>query len=789
MIRLLLLLSCWLANMYLYATPEGIQDKHALWITVPGENPTEYGVYYFRRDFQLDKQPGQFQVFVSGDNRYKLYVNEQLVSIGPARSDLRHWNYATVDLAPYLQAGNNVVAAVVWNDGKQRPEANISFATAFYLQGSDEQTSAINTNSTWKCIRDTAYSPVAVQMPGYYVAGPGERFDGHKHIAHWNSNACDLTAWSKAKPLFRGTSNDQRLDYIAPVGWLLQPSPIPELELKQERLHSIRLSKGIKTNQEFLTGKIPLTIPAHTQASLILDNAHLTNAYLTLNYSGGDQAHITIGYTEAFYEQDSLSKGNRNDIEGKLFIGRTDTIFPNGGQRQSFTTLAWRTYRYLVLTINTGDDPLTLNDVYGTFTGFPLQQKARLYTDDKELRQILEVGWRTARLCATETYMDCPYYEQLQYLGDSRIQALVTLYNSGDDRLVKNFLTQADLSRIPEGLTQSRYPTTTPQYIPPFSLWYICALHDYMMYGSDMKFVADKLNGVRQILDYFHRFQAEDGSVVNLPWWNFYDWVYQPRWNFAPENAQTPSHALGDLQLLLAYQTAADMEATLGLQELSDIYLKRAELLKQTIRRKYWCPERNLFADLESHDLFSQHTNSLAILTGIATPEENKAIAKNMLTDQSLAPASISFSFYLHQALAKAGLGDHYTEWLDIWRENLSMGLTTWGEASDVNATRSDCHAWGASPNIELFRILLGINSAAPGFKEIRIEPHLGNRTHIGGCMPHPSGMLIEVNYTLDKKGKLTAQITLPDFVTGTFIWKGKTYNLNGGKQTVITEN
>ena len=117
------------------------------------------------------------------------------------------------------------------------------------------------------------------------------------------------------------------------------------------------------------------------------------------------------------------------------------------------------------------------------------------------------------------------------------------------------------------------------------------------------------------------------------------------------------------------------------------------------------------------------------------------------------------------------------------------MGLTTWGETSDVNATRSDCHAWGASPNIELFRILLGINSAAPGFKEIRIEPHLGNRTHIGGCMPHPNGTLIEVNYTLDKKGKLTAQITLPDSVTGTFIWKGKTYNLNGGKQTVITEN
>ncbi|MBQ1660926.1 MAG: hypothetical protein II054_00355, partial [Treponema sp.] len=84
-----------------------------------------------------------------------------------------------------------------------------------------------------------------------------------------------------------------------------------------------------------------------------------------------------------------------------------------------------------------------------------------------DLQQMLEIGWRTARLCAWETYMDCPYYEQLQYLGDTRIQALVTLYNSKDDRLVKNFLHLADVSRSADGITKSRYPTTLPQHIQP----------------------------------------------------------------------------------------------------------------------------------------------------------------------------------------------------------------------------------------------------------------------------------------------------------------------------------
>jgi hypothetical protein len=59
-----------------------------------------------------------------------------------------------------------------------------------------------------------------------------------------------------------------------------------------------------------------------------------------------------------------------------------------------------------------------------------------MITDDPELSKIFEIGWRTARLCAMETYMDCPYYEQLQYIGDARIQALISLFNSGDEELL-----------------------------------------------------------------------------------------------------------------------------------------------------------------------------------------------------------------------------------------------------------------------------------------------------------------------------------------------------------------
>jgi alpha-L-rhamnosidase len=161
-------------------------------------------------------------------------------------------------------------------------------------------------------------------------------------------------------------------------------------------------------------------------------------------------------------------------------------------------------------------------------------------------------------------------------------------------------------------------------------------------------------------------------------------------------------------------------------------------------------------------------------------------MAELMLSDSTLAPASIYFKYYLHLALAKAGLGDHYIDWLDIWRKNIDLGLTTWGEDSEVETTRSDCHAWGSSPNIEFFRIVLGIESDAPYFQKVKIEPHLGTIKQISGEMPHPAGK-ISVDYNNSQNG-LKAAINLPEGISGTFVWKGKNYDLKGGLNQLRTE-
>ena len=84
----------------------------ASWITVPNTSTNGYGVYLFRKSISLENKPASFIIHVSADTRYKLFINEKIVSLGPARGDLFYWNYETVDIAPYLSQGKNMVAAI-----------------------------------------------------------------------------------------------------------------------------------------------------------------------------------------------------------------------------------------------------------------------------------------------------------------------------------------------------------------------------------------------------------------------------------------------------------------------------------------------------------------------------------------------------------------------------------------------------------------------------------------------------------------------------------------------------
>lgn len=712
----------------------------AQWIAPAGAAPQGFGVYHFRRAFQLDTLPPAFLVHVSGDSRYELFCNGHRLCSGPARGDLNHWRYESVDLRPHLRPGRNVLAAVVWNDGEHAALCQWSERTAFLLQADlAAHDPLVNTGPEWRFFANPAYQPIPVptyQLTGYYAIGPCERFDAARHPWNWQSPDFDDLAWPPVETLRHAAP---RAAQDSPSRWMLVPRPIPPMAEAPVRFASIMSAGAHQPAPAFLQGKAPLTIPPNTRTEILLSQGYLTCAFPELDFDRGAGARIHLDYTEALFEElkPRRRKGNRGVTQGKTFIGYGDVVLPDGRPR-SWRPLYWRTFMYLRLTVETAAEPLVLNDIRSLETSYPFQLNARFESGVELHQRIIDTGFRTALRCAHETYMDCPYYEQLQYVGDTRIQALVSLYASGDARLMRNAIEQIDSSRTAEGATLSRAPSVLQQYIPPFSLWWIGMLHDYWRYVDDPGFVREMMPGVRAILAFYERYERPDGLLGEMPWWNYVDWVDSWRSGRPPSEPGLMPASI-QLQWLLAFQYARDLERGAGRPAEARRCAERENQLKTRIQTTFWDEKQRLYTEDSAHRHPSQHANVLAVLAGLPAPARD--LMERVEADKKMAQCSVYFRYYLDRAMVAAGLGDRYLERLGTWEFMLAEGLTTWAEKDDP-FTRSDCHAWGASPNVEFLRTVLGVDSAAPGFTRVQVKPHLGPLREVRGVVPHPKGMI-----------------------------------------------
>jgi hypothetical protein len=778
----------------------------ASWIAPPNVPGDSFIVFHARHAFDVVAPPQRFVVHVSGDNRYRLWVNGAMVSSGPQRSDVAHWRYETVDVAPRLRAGRNVIAAVVWNWGAARPVAQHSFRTGFLVQGDGAAEAAlVNTGAGWRVLVDSAYAPIVITnatVAGYFAAAPGEALDGSRYPWGWEQPGYDDSRWpvvaaaspndGQRAPLaaFDATSAAVvgRVHLRAHVGrgtgevlgWQLEPRDIPAMDDSLERLASLRRADGVPHDDAFLRGAGALVVPAHTRATLLLDQSHTTNAYPVLETSGGAGSMVTLTYAEALIDTKG-EKGNRNDVDGRTIRGVHDVYRPDAGAHRVFRTLYWRSFRYVQLDVVTGDAPLTIHDFHGAFTGYPLREHARFASDATWLGDVWRIDWNGARIGAFETYMDTPYYEQLQYVGDTRIQAVISLYVAGDDRLVRQAIEHFDVSRIPEGLTASRYPSALPQIIPPFSLIYVAMVNDYHHLRDDPAFVRRRLAGIRGILDWFADHVDSTGMLGPMPYWGYVDWARE--WeDGVPPGARDGHSATISLLYAYALEQAAELEADVGAGEMATEYQRRAEHIVAATRARCWDATRGLFRDAAGGGTYSQQTNILAVLSNAVPAAGSRAVMERVLADSTLTQATYYFDFYLFEAMRWAGLADRLVERLAPWRAMITLGLTSTPE--NPEPTRSDSHAWAAHPSYEMLATVLGVRPASAGFRRVRIAPSLGPLQWVEGRVPHPAGD-IDVRVTRQGRNGARAVITLPPGLSGEVVWGERRVSLHGGRQEV----
>ncbi|ERS95464.1 hypothetical protein HMPREF1624_07980 [Sporothrix schenckii ATCC 58251] len=669
----------------------------------------------------------------SADTRYKLYVNSKRVAVGPARSSPWIWYYDTLDIAPYLHPGDNQIVFLVLR----------YFVT---LRG--------------------AMPFARTPFPGLTVVG---------NIEH-GGNTIDISERISPKPL--GSE-------LTPVGyglrtangelapWRLRPRPIAIPEETHVAVETIRkCDSTVKLDKwsAYFSGQSSLTLSAGSQHTLEVQADVHSTAFLQWTFHAvtdpakqlltaeRPRIHLKIMYSEGYENEPRnypffRSKSDRLDAENGYIIGPFDEVtldLPTDGSNVSYEPFWFRTLRIMRFHVSiTGPAPVELISFGATQVNYPMGIKASWNNlNDADSAAMWDVSIRTLRNCMFDGYVDCPFYEQLQYSGDSRSVGLFHYLLAGDDQLMRQAISSFGASVLSEGLTQSRFPSHVPQIIAGFPLYWVMQICDHHLYFGDSAFSRSFLPRIDGVLDFFAQHVDTRGLVSRLPSdvWQYVDWVTtwgatddHPDKGVPTAGRSTNCHTFFSMLYAVVLRQAARLARDVGRPGHADEYESRADSLVTAV--KDHCYDGRFFADTtvdalpeagnghSSPTAYSQHCQVFAVLCGACSESDRERLLTEAFSADAgrFSKCSYVMQFYALRAFSLAS-DEAYETFLwprvwQPWRKMLANNLSTW-EEDDVRQ-RSDCHAWGSVPIYEFCTELAGVRPIGAGANKILFKPRL----------------------------------------------------------------
>ncbi len=698
------------------------------------------GLFQFKKIFNIDDLPQRGEIKLFADTKYRLYVNDNFIQVGPSKRSEFYSYFDTVDILKYLKKGENEISVYVLHldpspikEGRQHVETMIAgshLGLAAEITVGDE---IYITDSSWlvsPCPELDILPPVRIPY-GASMAGIFQKID-------YNLLSREFTPAYEFSPLKSEGSDASFTEVYNFCGesmlYRLKPSPIPPLTYKE----------GAFVNCNEFSGK---------DTTFVLNAGEHSTAAVQFKVSGKKGTKITLTYAEAYWKKngdDKPYKEVRDDESGFIF-GSSDEIILDG-TTHIFETFFWQCFRFIEVKI---EGEAFLTDIKLFRMRYPLNNEASFVSSDKDSEKMWEISVRTLNNCMHDSFEDCPYYEQLQYAMDSRLQAIFLRQLTDDKRLIIKCIDDFNEGRFPDGMIPCRTPSLRKQRIPGFGLHYIYMLHDHMLYERNSDRIKDLLPVADGILRYFERNINDSGVVGPLGVWSYVDWV--STWHGGIPTL-TGSIAVYNFMLIVAYENAYEMALFSGRRGLAEEYKEKAEKLRISTKSYFYDENKKLFKDSEE-SVFSMHSQIWAVLADVVTGNEARDLLQRTYDDKELPICSYSMMFFVFRAYEKVGLYHLAYKMLDNWREMIDLHATTWFESSPLKS-RSDCHAWSSLPIYEFSACILGVKVTMDG---IIIKPYVDANDFASGTVMTPIGK-ISVDWKKEN-GTLMLKVNAPEKV------------------------
>lgn len=763
----------------------------AQWIWLDKEFNNE--VLLARKTFSLNQNPENAILRITASSKYQLYINGEYVCQGPARCAPHHQSYDIFDISDWLKKGGNLIAVRVHHqEGKFSYQYKQRAGLLVQINGLQDS-DPISTDASWKVSNDPSWNPKAPKISRFQQV-VNDRVDLNKQLRAWNKIEYDDSKWKQATALNRNDgwpapqkdSKPQPLinpwtqliprdipylsESVVNVPTLLQAVPI---ELDYPIQISGNIDKSIsKSWKNFKDKNKPFKIPVSTDGKtwfLLFDFGEVYSGMPVLDLKGSKGTVIEVLNAPFIVNNQFSYKVVDSEFLDQIILS---------GEREQWQSTYFKPTRYMGIVIRETDSPTEIYSAGIHQISYPFSEKGSIHSNDATwVKNYMDATAKTIKICTTDGYTD-NYRERRQYAQTGYYAALGNYWLFGDNFLQRRYLIQVAQEQTADGMMPAYAPAAANDYmiIMDSNCLWIRSLRNYLLYSGDYNTVKELLPAAKKLMNLLNSYTNSLGMIDNpaYPYW--LDHALNDR---RGSNFNLNGHYLG------ALEDFADVLKWLD-EPGSEIHLKRAHTLRQSLQTHLWDKEKQLFADAlidgELSKMFSEHANAMALSLNIATEEQANKIARQLLIEDNhnyikresgMVMVTPAMSYFLHKGLCNYGFIE---ESMNMFRKRFDKMLapetnkTLWeewrldgiGRAGFLQKgrTRSDAQTESAFPPALFAEYLLGVNPTKPGMKEFDLKYTNSGLKNIEGKIPTPEGLL-EIAWNIKGKNKVL-KINIP---------------------------
>jgi hypothetical protein len=694
----------------------------------------------FRKSFTLTEVPDQVIMSITADVFFRIYINEIFVAQGPANigndyfDDLppRHWFFNTHDIKRSLKSGTNTIAVEVFSHFREISETSSGQGMLLCDIDTGLNKNIVATDTTWKCTIDTSFT----------VNGGNYSHNANYTVIHWKNISYDDSEWDYAS-----------IKNMPKKGYLM-PSKIP-----------------VPTRFPIVPKRLWLPqheVPAIDFASAVFGK-ELYKEEFTLDYNRNMTAYY--GFEIMAHKNDTLKIC---PYEKKYASQNRALTFVCKEGINVFYAPYLSVFRYLKVEVASAKG-LTIKDIRTDFSSYPVTYAGNFSCSDEILTKLWDITRWTTQLCMNDMFYDSPkHQEPIACTGDYFIQSLISYYAFGDPWLTRQTLVKTALL-----LEKNNYDMFHTSY----SLLWVQMLNQSYQYTGDIQLVKELLPHINKLNRLFETYLDSDYLVSNAPDYMFMDWIKIDKFN-----AHHPPAVIGMGYMTAFYYKslldAAYLNSLVDSTTTSDRDLELAKKVKMAMNRLLWDQDKKLYKDgipfrsnSENHNFFpkdtnivtySPHVNALAVLYDIASEDQQTALL-NYVVNQKAIDLQPYFMFFVLSAIDHTGQFNSLgLDLLKKWENGINLETYTlkenWQEQTETGYGGDYSHAWGGSPLYFMSRNILGVKPGMAGYKEITINPFLGDPIKWAkGQVPLVQGNYMEISWKKENKLTYIYILEIPD--------------------------